>query len=66
MGRSAATNLRLFGSVARGEATSDSDGNLSVELSPGGSNELLRVSGISEELTVLLGVRIDVAAASLL
>lgn len=66
MGRYAATNLRLFGSVARGEATSDSDVDLLVDLSPGGGNEVLRVSGISEELTMLLGVRVDVVVASLL
>ena len=66
MHRYAATNPRLFGSVARGEATSGSDIDLLVDLSPGGGNELLRVSGIAEELTVLLGARVDVVAASLL
>lgn len=66
MHRYAATNPRLFGSVARGEATSGSDIDLLVDLSPGGGNELLRVSGLAEELTVLLGARVDVVAASLL
>lgn len=64
--RYAATKPRLFGSVARGDATPDSDIDLLVDLLPGGGNELLRVSGISEELTGLLGTRVDVVAASLL
>jgi uncharacterized protein len=33
---------------------------------PGGGNELLRVAGIAGELTELLGIRVDVVAASLL
>lgn len=66
MRRYAATNPRLFGSVARGDATSDSDIDLLVDLLPGGGNDLLRVSGMAEELTALLGARVDVVAASLL
>ena len=66
MRRYAATNPRLFGSVARGDATSDSDIDLLVDLLPSGGNELLRVSGIAEELTELVGSRVDVVAASLL
>jgi predicted nucleotidyltransferase len=61
-----AANPKLFGSVARGEATQDSDIDLLVDLLPGGGNELLRVSGIGEELTQLLGVRVDVVATPLL
>ncbi|MEO8829125.1 nucleotidyltransferase domain-containing protein [Lapillicoccus sp.] len=57
---------RLSGSVARGDARLDSDIDLLVDLLPGGGNELLRVSGIAEELTVLLGARVDVVAASLM
>ena len=64
--RYAATNPRLFGSVARGDAAPDSDIDILVNLAPGGGNELLRVSGIAEELSVLLGARVDVVAASLL
>jgi predicted nucleotidyltransferase len=66
MGRYAATNPRLFGSVARGDATPDSDIDLLVDLLPGAGNELLRVSGIAEELTGVLGARVDVVATSLL
>ena len=61
-----ATNPRLFGSVARGDARCDSDIDLLVDLVPGGGNELLRVAGISEELSNALGVRVDVVAPSLL
>ena len=64
--RYGATNARLFGSVARGDATPESDIDLLVDLTPGGGNELLRVSGIAEELTELLGTRVDVVATSLL
>ena len=61
-----AANPRIFGSVARGDATSGSDIDLLVDLMPGGGNELLRVAGIAEELTELLGIPVDVVAASLL
>lgn len=61
-----ATNPRLFGSVARGDARPDSDVDLLVDLVPGGGNELLRLSGIAEELSTLIGVRVDVVAATLL
>lgn len=66
LSRYAASNPRLFGSVARGDATPDSDIDLMVDLLPDGGNELLRVSGIAEELTEVLGTRVDVVAASLL
>ena len=64
--RYGATNPRLFGSVARGDAREDSDLDLLVDLPAGTGNELLRVSGLSEELSELLGVRVDVVAAPLL
>lgn len=61
-----AANPRLFGSVARGDATRDSDIDLLVDLLPDGGNDLLRVSGIAEELSHLLGRRVDVVAEPLL
>jgi len=61
-----AANPRLFGSVARGNATPDSDIDMLVDLLPGGGNELLRVAGIAEELSQLLDTRVDVVAVSLL
>jgi len=60
-----AANPRLFGSVARGDATSESDIDLLVDLMPRGGNEL-RVAGMAEELSGLLGTRVDVVAESLL
>ncbi len=64
--RYGAENLRLFGSAARGDARGDSDLDLMVDLAPDSGNELLRVSGLAEELSELLGVRVDVVAAPLL
>jgi uncharacterized protein len=64
--RYGANNPRLFGSVARGDAREDSDLDLLVDLVPGAGNELLRVSGLAEELGEFLGVRVDVVAAPLL
>jgi hypothetical protein len=64
--RYGASNLRLFGSVARGDAKEDSDLDLLVDLVPGAGNELLSVAGLAEELSVLLGVRVDVVTAALL
>jgi predicted nucleotidyltransferase len=61
-----AANPRLFGSVARGDATPESDIDLLVDLMPGGGNELLRVACIAEVWSELLGTRVDVVAASLL
>ncbi len=64
--RYGANNLRLFGSVARGDATQDSDVDLMVDLLPSGGNPLLRIAGIAEELSGILRVRVDVVTPSLL
>lgn len=64
--RYGAANPRLFGSVARGDATGDSDIDLLVDLLPGGGNDLLRTAGVAEEMSQILGMRVDVVAASLL
>lgn len=64
--RYGARNPRLFGSVARGDATDDSDIDLLVDLDPDGGNALLRVAGISEELSLLLGVSVDVVSDDVL
>lgn len=66
LNRYGATNPRLFGSVARGEATDGSDLDLLVDLFPGAGNELLRVAGLTEELSELVGRRVDVVTATLL
>lgn len=61
-----ARNPRLFGSAARGDATSKSDLDLLVDLDPGQGDDLLRIAGISEELSRILGVRVDAVAVGLL
>jgi hypothetical protein len=66
LARYGATNPRLFGSVARGDANASSDLDLLVDLLPARGNELLRVAGIAEELSELLGRRVDVVTATLL
>jgi hypothetical protein len=54
-----ARNLRVFGSVARGEADSESDVDLLVDLEPGRS--LLDHAGLLVDLEQILGRRVDVA-----
>ncbi|GAB3298582.1 nucleotidyltransferase [Epidermidibacterium keratini] len=50
-----ATNPKLFGSVARGTAHSDSDIDILVEMDPDDGNLLLRASGLMEETRALFG-----------
>lgn len=57
--RHGASNVRIFGSVARGEATRDSDIDLLVELERGRS--LLDHAALVIELEELLGTRVDIA-----
>ncbi len=65
--RYGATNPRLFGSVARGDAAEGSDIDLLVDLDPAADgNPLLRVAGIAEELSTLLGMHVDVVTDVLL
>jgi uncharacterized protein len=53
-----AGRVRIFGSVARGEADEASDLDLLVEMEPGRS--LLDLGGLLMELQDLLGCRVDV------
>jgi uncharacterized protein len=53
-----ARNLRVFGSVARGEAAEGSDLDLLVEMEPGRS--LLDLVAIKQDLEELLGCKVDV------
>lgn len=50
-----ATNPKLFGSVARGTANSDSDIDILVEMDPEDGNLLMRASGLMEETRALFG-----------
>ncbi len=53
-----ATNVRVFGSVARGQDGPESDVDLLVKFEPGAS--LFDLVQLSDELEALLGVRVDV------
>lgn len=53
-----ARNIRVFGSVAGGEAKPDSDLDLLVELEPG--RNLLDLGGLLMELQDLLGCQVDI------
>jgi uncharacterized protein len=66
LARYGASNPRLFGSVARGDANETSDIDLLVDLHSSTRNSLLQVAGISEELSDLLESRVDVVCDSLL
>ena len=53
-----ALNVRVFGSVARGEADATSDIDFLVELEPGRS--LFDLGGLQYDLQALLGCAVDV------
>jgi len=53
-----ASNVRIFGSVARGTADSDSDVDFLVDLEPGRS--LFDLGGLLTDLQNLLGRQVDV------
>lgn len=56
--RRGARNLRVFGSVARGEANEESDLDLLVDWEPGRS--LLDHAGLVQDLQELLGTKVHV------
>ena len=56
-----ASNVRIFGSVARGKARHDSDVDFLVEIEAGRS--LLDRIGLIQDLEDLLGRKVDVAKA---
>jgi predicted nucleotidyltransferase len=56
--RHGARNVRVFGSLARGEATAASDLDLLVEMEPGRS--LLDLIGFNQDLEDALGIHVDV------
>lgn len=53
-----ARNVRVFGSVARGEATATSDVDFLVEMEP--NRSLLDIVGLRNDLSDLLGREVDV------
>ncbi len=57
-----ASNVRVFGSVARGQATSSSDIDLLVDMAPDGS--LLDQVRLRRALIELLGVEVDVVSSN--
>jgi uncharacterized protein len=57
--RHGARNVRLFGSVVRGEADEESDVDLLIDLEPG--RTLLDHAALILELEELLGHKVDVA-----
>ncbi len=59
-----AHNIRVFGSVARGEDTASSDIDLLVDLDD--NVGLVALAGLRRELSELLGVDVDVVPASTL
>lgn len=59
-----ARNVRLFRSVARGDATEDSDIDLLVDFDSAAG--LLPILHLGEQLSVLLGYNVDVAPADML
>lgn len=61
-----ATNPRLFGSLARGEAEPGSDIDIMVEMDPADGNLLMRASGLMEEVRDLLGRPVDIFPLQLL
>ncbi|HEV2295775.1 MAG TPA: nucleotidyltransferase family protein [Tepidisphaeraceae bacterium] len=58
--RYGASELRLFGSVARGDATEHSDVDLLVRFEPGRS--LFDQGGLLMDLRQLLGVNVDIVS----
>ena len=57
-----ASNLRIFGSVARGDETADSDVDLLVDLEPGIG--LLGLAALERDLSSILEAKVDVVPAS--
>lgn len=55
--RHGATDVRLFGSTLRGDATSDSDVDLLIDLEP--DRSLFDLGAMHADLEELLGCRVD-------
>jgi len=55
--------LSLFGSVARGDESSESDVDLMAEFDPAKQFSLLEMVGMENRLADILGVRVDLTPA---
>jgi uncharacterized protein len=62
--RHGARNLRVFGSIARGQERRESDVDLLVDLEPG--RTLVDLAGFRHEVANILGVEVDVATEDML
>lgn len=62
--RNGVDRLRVFGSLARGEATPESDVDFLVDLKP--NRTLIDLAGFRREATEILGLPVDVATADML
>ncbi len=52
-------HLSLFGSVARGDATVDSDVDLAAEFDPAARMDLFRLAALERRIAEILGRRVD-------
>jgi predicted nucleotidyltransferase len=59
-----ATNVRIFGSLARGDNSAASDIDILVDLDP--DRSLFDLGGLLTELEILLQARVDVATEGML
>ena len=59
-----APNIRVFGSVAKGEATEDSDVDFLIDVSP--EQSLFDLIRLTRSLSELLGCEVDVAQSTVL
>lgn len=64
--RYGASNPRLFGSVARGDATTNSDIDVLVDLDPAEGSLLTRLGGITEGFRRILDHPVDVVTPAIL
>jgi predicted nucleotidyltransferase len=57
--RAGIRHLSLFGSVARGDATVDSDVDLAVEFDPAAHMDLFRLTALERRISEILDRRVD-------